>query len=455
MSTLLIKNADYLVRLDKAGRVLRKTSIFIEGNKISQVGTKINKADKVIDASGKIVLPGFINIHHHLSQAFLRHVPEFQNQQIDKQINLLCRLTKKMTPEAHYWAAIVNLAELILSGCTTTTDFLYVFPKQYDSGQLFEATIKAANDLGMRFHPFRGSMSLSKKDKALFADDVVESTDEILANTEAVIKRWHQKERDGMVKVGIAPCTVFTNSATDFKLAAKLAKKYKINLQTHVSESKYEQQYILQKFNTTPLEYLQTLGWDNKRVSWVHGIELSERDIKLIKNKKQSVCLCPISNARSAIGQKGIAPVWEMLQEKINVAIGTDGSAGNDSSNLLEEMRWARTLQGIRPEATYLKPMDVFYMATMGGAKALRWDDMLGSLEPGKCADIVIFNLNDSISHVGVWDKVGSLISCQAKRADTVIINGRVVVANGQLLSQNETNLIKKAWQVWNKIYGA
>ena len=144
-----------------------------------------------------------------------------------------------------------------------------------------------------------------------------------------------------------------------------------------------------------------------------------------------------------------------MLKLGVNIAIGTDGSAGNDSSNLLEEMRWVRTLQGVRSKATYLKPMDVFYMATMGGAKALCWEDMLGSIEPGKCADIVIFNLNDSISHVGVWDKVGSLISCQAKRADTVIINGRVVVANGQLLSQNETNLIKKSWQVWNKIYGA
>jgi len=455
MKSILIKNADYLVSLDKAGRVLRKTSILIEGNKISQVGTKINKADKVIDASGKIVLPGFINMHHHLFQAFMRHLNGLQNQPIDKWIGKVTFLAKKMTPEAHYWAAIVNLAELILSGCTTTTDFLYVFPKQYDSGQLFEATIRATNDLGMRFHPFRGSMSLSKKDKALFADDVVESTEKIIVNTEAVIKRWHQKERGGMVKVGIAPCTVFTNSSEDYEQAASLAKKYKVNLQTHLSETSYEQDYVREKFHTTPLEYLQKLGWDDSRVSWVHGIELGKEEIKLIKKHNQSVCHCPISNARSAIGQKGIAPIWEMLKLGVNIAIGTDGSAGNDSSNILEEMRWARTLQGIRPEATYLKPMDVFYMATMGGAKALRWDDMLGSIEAGKCADIVIFNLNDSISHVGAWDKVGSLISCQAKRADTVIINGRVVVANGQLLSQNETNLIKKSWQVWNKIYGA
>ncbi|MDZ7587575.1 MAG: amidohydrolase family protein, partial [Patescibacteria group bacterium] len=394
------------------------------------------------------------NTHHHLSQAFFRHVPEFQNQRIDKQINLLCRLTKKMTPEAHYWAAMVNMAELILSGCTTTADFSYVFSRQYDAGELFGAAIKAASDLGMRFHPFRGSMSLSKKDKALFADEVVESTDEIAANTETVIKRWHQKEGDGMVKIGIAPCTVFTNTGEDFQQAVLLAKKYKVNLQTHLSETKYEQDFVRVKYRTTPLEYLQKLGWDNDRVSWVHGIELGQKEMLLIKKHNQSVCHCPISNARSAIGQKGIAPVWEMLRTGVNVCLGVDGSAGNDSSNILEEMRWARTLQGIRPEATYLKPMDVFYMATMGGAKALRWDDMLGSIEPGKCADIAIFDLNDSISHVGVWDKVGSLISCQTKRADTVIINGKVVVDNGQLLSQNETNLIKKAWQIWNKIYG-
>ncbi|MBU2052081.1 amidohydrolase family protein [Patescibacteria group bacterium] len=455
MSTLLIKNADYIVSLDKTGRVLRKTSILIEGNKISQIGTKINKADSVIDASGKIVLPGFINAHHHLSQAFLRHVPEFQNQRIDKQINLLCRLTKKMTPEAHYWAAKINMAELIFSGCTTTTDFLYIFPKQYDAGQLFEASIKAAKDLGIRFHPFRGSMSLSKKDKALFADDVVEPTDKAIINTEKAIKRWHQRARDGMVKVGIAPCAVFTNTSEDFRQAALLAKKYKVNLQTHLSETKYEQDFVRKKYKTTPVEYLQKLGWDNDKVSWVHGIELEPKELKLIKKFNQSVCHCPISNARSAIGQKGIAPVWEILKLGINLALGTDGSAGNDSSNILEEMRWARTLQGVRPEATYLKPMDVFYMVTVGGAKALAWDDMLGSLEPGKCADIVIFDINDSIAHIGAWDKVGSLISCQSKRADTVIINGKIVVIKGQLISQNETTLIKKSWQVWHKIYGS
>ena len=455
MRSILIKNADYLVTSNDRGQILRRASLLIEDNLIASINPKNKLADKVINARGKVVLPGLINTHHHLFQAFMRHHDELQNQKIDKWIGKVAFLAKKMNPEAHYYAALVNLAELLLSGCTTTTDMLYLFPKKYSHEELFSAGIRAAQNLGIRFHPYRGSMSLSQKDGALFPDDTVETSEEIIERTTAMIEKYHNEGRSGMVKVGIAPCTVFTNTAQDYLNATETAKKYNVNLQTHVSESEYEQEYILQKFKTTPLEYIQSLGWNDLRVSWVHGIELNKQDLKLIQKHKQSICHCPISNARSAVDQKGVAPVWEMLKAGVNICLGVDGSAGNDSSNILEEMRWARTLQGVRSEATYLKPMEVFYMATMGGAKALRWDDMLGSLEPGKCADIAIFDINDSVGHVGAWDKVGSLISCQAKRADTVIINGKIIVKDGQLLSQDESRLIKKAWKVWNKIYGA
>lgn len=453
MSTILIKNADYLVTGNQKDEIIKHATLLIADNKIKAVNPQEKQADKVIDAEGKIIFPGFINTHHHLSQAFLKHVDKLQNQKIDKWISLVVELSRKMNPEAYYYSAIINLAELLLSGCTTSADMLYLFPRQYSHEELFKAEIKAARDLGMRFHLFRGSMSLSQKEGALFPDDAVETSEEIMDRTEAMIGKYHDKRESAMVKIGIAPCTVFTNTAKDYFNAAKMAKKYDINLQTHVSESNYEQKYILKKFEVTPLKYLQSLGWDDARVSWVHGIEFTDQDLELIKKDNQSVCHCPISNARAPLGQKGIAPIWEILQEKINVGIGVDGSAGNDSSNMLEEMRWARTLQGVRQEATYLSIMDVFKMATINGAKALRWDNAIGSLEIGKCADIAIFNVEDSLDYVGVWNKVGGLISCQAKRADTVIVNGKIVIENGQLLTQNETKLIKKARQVWRRVF--
>lgn len=453
LPTLLIKNAEYVVTVNAKGQVLRRASILVQGNQIAEVNTKKKTADQVIDASGMVALPGFINCHHHMSQAFLRHVPQMQNQRIDRWIALVCDLTQKMDAEAHYWAALVNMAELLLSGCTTTTDMLYLFPKKYQSLELFAASIKAAEDLGMRFHPFRGSMSLSRKDGALFADEVVETPEEISLRTVEAVERFHDPGEDSMCRVGIAPCTIFTSTPQDYQTATALAEKHDLNLQTHLSESAYEQEYSQERFQKTPLEYLQSLGWVDERVSIVHGIELDPKDITRLKKSKSSLCHCPISNARSPIGQQGIAPVWECMHEGINVAIGVDGSAGNDSSNILEEMRWARTIQGARRDATYLQPLAVLSMATLGGAKALRWDQAIGSLEPGKKADMAIFNLNDSIGHVGAWDLVGSLISCQAKRVHTLLVDGKVVVRDGELLPMSESKIIEKARKKWRQIF--
>ena len=256
-----------------------------------------------------------------------------------------------------------------------------------------------------------------------------------------------------MVKVGVAPCTIFTNSPEDYENAAALAVRYDINLQTHLSESAYEQDYCQAQFGMTPLELTHSLGWGEERASFAHCIEVSSNDISQLAHHKNSVCHCPISNARSPIGQRGIAPIKEMLEHNINTSIGVDGSAGNDSSNILEEMRWARTIAGIRTESTYLDPKQVFYMGTMGGAKTLRWDDAIGSIEAGKCADLVIYDIYDSLGHVGVWDGPGSLISCQAKRAHTVIVNGKILVSEGQLTQVDEIQIVKDAWDKWKEIF--
>jgi cytosine/adenosine deaminase-related metal-dependent hydrolase len=305
-----------------------------------------------------------------------------------------------MDAEAHYYASLSNMIELLYSGCTTTADMMYIFPKKFNHLELFGATVNAAKKCGIRFHPFRGSMSVSRKDGGLFGDDVVESHHQITERTEETIREFHDNSADAMVKVGIAPCTVFTSTKDDYLSAAEVAQKYQTVLQTHLSESLYEQEYIKAKYHQTPLSYLSSLGWNNNKVSFAHCIELTKQDINLIAQQHNSVCHCPISNARSALGQNGIAPITEMINEKINISIGVDGSAGNDSSNMLEEMRWARTIQGARENSTYLSAEEVIYMGTMGGAIALSRQDMIGSIEIGKCADIAIFDVKDSVSKI-------------------------------------------------------
>ncbi len=453
MNTLLIRNAKTVVTMDGKRTILPNTSIYIVGNRIAEIQSKKKYADKVVDARRMIVLPGFINTHHHFFQSFMKHVPELQNQRIDTWISIVSRLGKKMDERAYYYASLIACIELLQSGCTATTDMHYVFPKSHDHLKIFSSTVKAARELGIRFHPYRGSMSLSKKDGALFDDDVVETSQEIYDRTVETIKSFHQEKPDSMIKVGIGPCTIFTSSKRDYENAAQLAEIYNVNLQTHLSESTYEQAYAHKKYGMNPLTYLKTLGWNTNKASFVHCVELNSREISTIAKQKNSVCHCPISNARSPLGQKGIAPIWEMLKAGVNISIGVDGSAGNDSSNILEEMRWARTIQGVREKATYLSPMDVLHMGTVGGARSLRWDNEIGSLEIGKCADIILFETGISAESIGVWDEVGALMSCQAKKAHTVIVNGEVVIQAGKFLRINEQDYVKEAQVYWKKTF--
>ena len=440
--TILIKNADYIITFDKKESILKNKSLLIEGKQIKKIGTKITSADYVINAKDMIVIPGLINCHHHLFQCGLRGMPKLQNQKINKWINIVCKYAKKIDDKIMYYAALTNMAELLLYGCTTTTDMHYLFPK--GNYGLIESTIQAAKDIGIRFHPYRGSMSLSKKNGQLFPDKIVESSEEIYSRSEKLIKTHHDPSRFSMLRVGIAPCTVFSSSASDFKNAVLLARKYNINLQTHLSESRFEDSYVISKYNKRPLEYLQSLGWIGPQVSFVHGINLTDKDIKALRKSGSALIHCPISNARKPVGDIGIAPITELLKQKITVGVGTDGSAGNDSSNVLEELRWARTLQGARESSTYLNPLTTLAMATKSGAKALRWDNTIGSIENDKAADIALFNLRNNVEFAGANDPITALISCQAKRAETVIVNGKIVVDKGLLTTFSEEYIINQ-----------
>src|SRR3989344_2226138 len=225
--TILIKDADYVVTMDKSDRVLKHASVFIEGSYIREVDSKRTSADRVISGRGKIILPGFINCHHHMFQCMMRGMPELQNQRIERWIQIVCNTARKMDDEMIYYSALANMAELLLYGCTTTTDMQYIFPKGKKGWM--EATIQAAKDIGIRFHPYRGSMSLSRKDGAMFPDNVVQDSDTIASETESLIRTYHSTDDHTMFKVGIAPCTIFTSSKEDYRNAVLLSKKYGVN----------------------------------------------------------------------------------------------------------------------------------------------------------------------------------------------------------------------------------
>jgi len=449
--TILIQNAS-IYQAGSGSTELLEADIFIKAGKITAIGQNIqNSADRVIDADGKVVMPGFADTHDHSPQAFLKDIPELQNTRIDKWIGGISERSKQMDPEAHHHAAKIKFLELLSKGVPHVADMVYLFPQAYDHKEIAERIIDAAQEVGIRYTFLRGSMSLSQKDGADFPDDVVETSEQIATRTEEIIRQFHNP--DGTVTVGVAPCTLFTNTPEDYENAAQLAEDYNLVLQTHLSESEYEQSYVQDHYGMTPLKLLHSLGWDNARASFAHCIELSSEEINLLYQHGNSVCHCPISNSRSPVGQGGIAPIFEMLHVGVNVAIGTDGSAGNNSGDIQNELKWARTIAGALKRTTYLKVHDVLDMGTINGAIALNQGDTNGSIEVGKNADIAIFNPLGFIGSVGTWDLASSLISCTSIPAEMVLVAGVPVIENERHVSIDIAIAIQEANAKWKEVF--
>ncbi len=437
---LLIKNADYVVTMDGDERVLEGASVLVDGNMITEVGhIDPGSYDKVIDGAGKIVLPGLINSHHHTFQALLRGHPDLQNQPIDRWIGAVSDVARVMDEDMIYNAARSNMAELVKYGCTTTTDMMYLFPK--GRGDFMAGAIAAAGEVGMRFHPYRGSMSQSQKDGAFFPDDMVEDSDTIASSTVSLIQSHHDSSPFSMLRIGVAPCAIYASSALDYLYAADIAFHYGVQLQTHLGESAAENEMSVSRYGKRPFSHLREMSWEGKDVSFVHCINIDDAEVGAMARAGIHIVHCPISNARAPVGDTGIARVSEMLEAGINVAIGTDGSAGNDSSNVREELKWARTMQGVRRMSTYLSPIEALRMATRSGARLLNWPE-IGSLAPGQAADIAVFS-RDTLEQAGSWDPLAALVSTQATPAEAVIINGRMVVEDGQLCTVDAPEVVR------------
>lgn len=426
--TLLVKHADMLVTMDGARREIRDGGLYVEGNRIVAVGPTSElpaDADEVLDLRGHIVIPGLVNTHHHMYQSLTRAVPAAQNAELFGWLTSLYRVWANLSPEMIEVSTLTAMAELLLSGCTTSSDHLYLYP----NGSRLDDSIAAAQRIGMRFHASRGSMSVGQKDGGLPPDAVVEREDAILADTQRVIETYHDDGRYAMLRVVVAPCSPFSVSRDLMRESATLARHYGVSLHTHLAENVNDVAYSREKFGMTPAEYAEDLGWVGHDVWHAHCVQLDDAGIALFARTGTGVAHCPCSNMRLA---SGIAPVGRMRRAGVPVGLGVDGSASNDGAQMVAEARQALLLArvGFGPDAmTAREALDI---ATLGGARVLGRDD-IGALAPGMAADFVAFDLRQPLFAGALHDPVAALVFCAPSQVALSVIDGRIVVKDGVL----------------------
>jgi len=426
--TLLARHADVLVTMDDTRREIADGAVFVRGNRIERIGITAEmppSADTVIELAGHVLLPGLVNTHHHMFQTLTRVVPAAQDSELFGWLQALYPLWARLTPEAIRVSALTAMAELLLSGCTTSSDHLYTFP----NGCRLDDTIEAAREIGLRFHPTRGAMSLGRSRGGLPPDALTEDEDAILRDTRRVIETFHDPSPFSMLRVGVAPCSPFTVTETLMREAAILARSHDVRMHTHLAESDNDVAYSRERFKRTPAEYADALGWTGPDVWHAHCVKLDAPGIALFGRTGTAVAHCPCSNMRLG---SGIAPIRRMRDAGVTVGLGVDGSASNDGSQMLAEARQALLLARLGGDAAALSARDALEMATLGGARALGRDD-IGCLAPGFAADFVAFAV-DGLRHAGAGhDPVAALVFCGAGDVAVSVIDGRVVVEQGRL----------------------
>lgn len=435
-SSLLIFDADAVVTMSLERPVIHNGYLLLEDGMVREIGDASGKQPQdiisdeahctVIHAKGKVVMPGLINTHHHLYQTLTRAYPPVMNSALFHWLKNLYPIWARLDEDAIRLSSLVGMAELMLSGCTTTTDHHYVFP-QGISTELIDIQIEAAQELGMRFQPCRGSMNLSEKDGGLPPDSVVQTEKEILKDSERLIDAYHDPSSGAMTQIVLAPCSPFSVTTELMKNTAALALEKGVRLHTHLAETIDEEKFCLKRFGSRPVDYLEQVGWLNDSAWLAHGIHFSSEEITRLGAAGVGVAHCPGSNMRLG---SGIAKVTELQSAGSPVGIAVDGSASNDASHLLAEVRQALLLARLARGADSMTVMNALHIATVGSAACLGRDD-IGTLEPGKAADVAIFALDD-IGYSGAGDPVGALLLCHPTRVETLIINGNVVVEQGQ-----------------------
>ena len=441
MPTLLIRHARLLVTMDAQRREIADGAVFARDHVIEAVGPSAElpaSADEVIDARDQVVIPGLVNTHHHMFQTLTR--ARVQDHELFGWLRGLYPIWANLTPEMVNVSTQTAMAELLLSGCTTSSDHLYIYP----NGVRLDDSIEGAAGIGMRFHAARGSMSVGESQGGLPPDRVVEREDAILKDTQRVIECWHNPGRFAMQRVVVAPCSPFSVSRELMRDSAILAREHGVSLHTHLAENDFDVAYTREKFGCTPAEYAQALGWVGPDVWCAHCVKLDAAGIALFARSGTGVAHCPCSNMRLA---SGIAPIRAMRDAGVPVGIGVDGSASNDAGHMLGEVRMAMLLQRVAHGAvkgpSAMSAREALEIATLGGAMVLGRDD-IGALAVGMAADIVTVPLNEIGLAGAQHDPLAALLFCQVPRVQHSIVNGRVVVRDGQLSTLDLPRLIER-----------
>jgi cytosine/adenosine deaminase-related metal-dependent hydrolase len=453
---LIVRHADVLVTMDAGRREIADGAVVVDGPAIAWVGPTAelpaayldalrNGQAEAIDMHGHVVMPGLVNTHHHMYQSLTRAVPEAQDAELFGWLNSLYLLWARLTPEMIRVSTQTAMAELMLSGCTTSSDHLYLFP----NGARLDDSIEAAEAMGMRFHAARGSMSVGVSQGGLPPDEVVESEEAILADSERVISRWHDAGRHAMRRIVLAPCSPFSVSRDLMRLSAELARERGVSLHTHLAENDNDVAYSRERFGMTPAQYAEDLGWVGRDVWHAHCVKLDDAGIALFGRTGTGVAHCPCSNMRLA---SGIAPIGTMRRAGVPVGLGVDGSASNDGAHMLGEARQAMLLQRVGYGPAALTAREALEIATLGGARVLGRDD-IGALAPGMSADIVAFDLG-GIGHAGAGhDPVAALVFCQPGAVALSVINGRVLIRGGMFANLELVPLLARHRALAHSLY--
>ncbi|MBI1280281.1 MAG: 8-oxoguanine deaminase [Anaerolineaceae bacterium] len=446
MPTLLVKNIHTLLTMDASRREIKNGYILVRDGVIEALGSSSDLreglTDEMIDASHHIVLPGLINTHHHMVQSLTRVIA--QNDELFGWLKALYPIWSGLSGEAVYTASKLAMAELMLSGCTTSSDHLYIFPNDVT----LDHQIQAAKEMGIRFHAARGAMSVGESKGGLPPDKVVEDEEFILKDTRRLIEQYHDATPQAMLRIVVAPCSPFTVSQDLMRESAALARSYGVSLHTHLAENDNDIAYGLEQFGQRPGNYVESVGWIGEDVWHAHCVKLDSREINLFGHTHTGVCHCPSSNMRLA---SGIAPIRQMLDARVNVGLGVDGSASNDGGHLLNEARQAMLLQRVSGSPSALSAREALEIATLGGASVLGRDD-IGALAVGMSADFIAFRL-DTIGFAGaVHDPASALTFCASPHVDFSVINGRVVVKEGQILTVDVPVMVEQHNKISRKL---
>ncbi|UCG26571.1 MAG: 8-oxoguanine deaminase [Chloroflexota bacterium] len=453
MATMLVKNATVVATMDDQRREIADGGLFIRDAVIEQVGPSAelpSTADQVIDLTDHLVLPGLVNTHHHLYQTLTRvHATD---SDLFTWLKTLYPIWAGLTDEAIYFSTLTGLAELALSGCTTSSDHLYIFPNDCT----LDSQIRAATEIGVRFHAARGSMSLGESDGGLPPDSVTEDEGFILKDSRRLIEQYNDLEPQAMIRVVLAPCSPFSVTADLMRESAEMARAYGVRLHTHLSETLEEEEFCLGSFGQRPVPYVESLGWTGEDVWHAHCVHMNDHEMALFSRTGTGVAHCPTSNMRLA---SGIAPVVYWRQHGVRVGLGVDGSASNDGSHILAEARMAMLKQRTAPHrylseepggrhgfaghAGSMTARQALLLATRGGAEVLGRDDV-GYLAPGMSADFIAFNLNQVAFAGALHDPVAAVILCQPQNVDLSVINGRVVVGDGRLTTLDLAPVLRR-----------